>query len=275
LSETFAPPVDPFRQEYSLPLPIGEVKAVDDGSWEVAGYASVWDVVDLGNDVVHKGAFLDSLGNGRKVRFLYGHDHRSVLGAPIELKEDEQGLHGRFRISKTRLGDEVHTLLKDGALDSFSIGYLARDFRFDEEKGVRHLDAIDLLEVSVVAVPMAPRALVTAVKGGPDGAAGLPFDALWQQLRDAFVSLGAGVTEAKALYDRRRADGREPTQRHADHLSRTLEAAEATLRDFRSLVQAPSKEEAPAEAKAEAEGLRLRLELARRRLQRQGVLEKP
>jgi uncharacterized protein len=263
-----------FVQEYSLPLPIGEVKAVDDGSWEVAGYASVWDVVDLGNDVVHKGAFLESLGNGRKVRFLYGHDHRSVLGAPIELKEDEQGLHGRFRISKTRLGDEVHTLLKDGALDSFSIGYLARDFRFDEEKGVRHLDAIDLLEVSVVAVPMAPRALVTAVKGGPDGAGGLAFDALWQQLRDAFVSLRAGVTEAKALYDRRREDGRELSERHLTALTRTLTEAEATLQGLRDLAQAPSKEEPAPEAKAEAEGLRLRLELARRRLQRAGVLER-
>jgi len=262
------------QTDFGLPLPIGEVKALDDGTWEVSGYASVFDDIDLGNDVVHRGAFKTSLASGTKVRFLYGHNHQAVLGAPIELKEDERGLHGRFRISKTRLGDEVHTLLKDGALDSFSIGYLARDFRFDEQKNLRHLDAVDLLEVSVVAVPMAPRALVTAVKAHPGGAADVPFDALWQQLRDAFVSLTAGVAEAKALRARRRADGRELAGRHLEQLSRTLEAAEATLTELRSLAQASPAGPPEAKASAAADGVRLRLELARRRLQRAGVLER-
>jgi HK97 family phage prohead protease len=149
--------------------PITEVKAAGDGTWEVAGYASVFDVVDLGNDVVERGAFRESLGKGGKVRFLYGHDHQAVLGVPIELKEDTHGLYGRFKISRTRLGEEVRTLLRDGALDSFSIGYLTRDFYFDERKDVRHLTGVDLLEISVVAVPMAPEARVSSVKRAAAG----------------------------------------------------------------------------------------------------------
>jgi len=99
-------------------------------------------------------------------------------------------------------------------------------------------------------------------------------DALWQQLRDAFVSLTAGVAEAKALRARRQAGGRELTGRHLEQLSRTLEAAEATLTELRSLAQAPPA--GPPQAKAAAaDGVRLRLELARRRLQRAGVLERP
>jgi HK97 family phage prohead protease len=147
---------------YGAPTRIAEVKAADDG-WEVAGYASTWDR-DLGNDVVHPGAFKSTLEAGGRVRFLYAHDAAQVLGRPLELYEDERGLFGRFRISKTRLGQDVHTLLSDGSLDSFSIGFIARDFDHDEKANVRNLKAVELLEVSVVALPMQPHATVTAVK---------------------------------------------------------------------------------------------------------------
>ena len=147
---------------YGCPYRIAELKTSDDG-WEVAGYASTWDR-DLGNDVVHPGAFKQTLEAGGRVRFLYAHDAAQVLGRPLELYEDERGLFGRFRISKTRLGQDVHTLLTDGSLDSFSIGFIAKDFDHDEKANVRNLKAVELLEVSVVALPMQPRATVTAVK---------------------------------------------------------------------------------------------------------------
>lgn len=147
---------------YGAPLRITEVKATGD-AWEVSGYASTFNNVDLGGDVVLRGAFSDSLKAGEPIRFLYSHNPAQVLGKPLALKEDEKGLRGTFRISKTALGQDVHTLLKDGALDSFSIGYIPRDFEYDDA-GVRKLKAVDLLEVSVVAMPMNPAATVTAVK---------------------------------------------------------------------------------------------------------------
>jgi uncharacterized protein len=154
---------------YGAPQRIAELKASDDG-WEVAGYASTFDL-DLGNDRVHPGAFRATLEGGAKVRFLYAHDASQVLGRPLELYEDERGLFGRFRISKTRLGQDVHTLLSDGSLDSFSIGFIARDFEHDEKANVRHLKSVELLECSVVSLPMQPRATVTAVKDRDDAAA--------------------------------------------------------------------------------------------------------
>jgi len=136
------------------------------------------------------------------------------------------------------------------------------------------LPGFNLHDAPVVSLPMNSRGLTTTVKAHPNGAADVPFDALWQQLRDAFVSLTAGVAEAKALRARRQAGGRELTGRHLEQLSRTLEAAEATLTELRSLAQAPPA--GPPQAKAAAaDGVRLRLELARRRLQRAGVLERP
>ena len=264
--------------EYGLPLPIGEVKALGEGDPEgpayvVEGYVAAFNNVDLGKDVILPGAFDASLAAGHKVRFLRQHDHGKVLGTVLALKADDHGLHGRFKISRTPLGEETYQLLRDGALDSFSIGYLTDDAAH-KDGGVRELKAITLLESSVVSLPMNPRALVTAVKGHPNGAADVPFDALWQQLRDAFISLQAGVVEAKALADRRASEGRALSERHLEHLSNTLEAAEAVLSDLKPLATAPAKAEAPGpDAEAEAARLRLRLSRARQRLVAAGVLE--
>ena len=252
--------------EYGAPLAIQEVKATGD-AFEVAGYASTWGNVDHGGDVVVKGAFDGTLTSGRKVRFLYSHDPRQVLGVPLSLKADDDGLHGRFKISRTRLGEEVHQLLKDGALDSFSIGYVPTDVEYDDD--VRLLKSVDLLEVSIVSMPMNPRARVTAVKAiTPEDAAQMPFVDLWQRINE---SLQVGVSEAKALRERRqsRKSGvRELADSHIEALTAGIAEAEALLDELRALVVvAPD----PQQAKA-AGDLHLRLELAKRRLRSAGLL---
>jgi HK97 family phage prohead protease len=147
---------------YSAPLRIAEIKA-GDGGMEVAGYVSTFGNVDFGGDIVQPSAFEGTLSAKAPVRFLYSHDSHQVLGKPLELRVDDKGLFGRFQISQTQLGKDVHTLLRDGALDSFSIGYIPTDVDHDE-KGNRLLKSVDLLECSVVAMPMNTRATVTAVK---------------------------------------------------------------------------------------------------------------
>jgi HK97 family phage prohead protease len=137
-----------------------EVKASDSG-WSVSGYASTWDE-DLQGDIVDPHAFDRTLASGRKVRFLLGHDQTQVLGVTKTLKTDTTGLYGEFKISKTSLGTDVHQLLLDGGLDSFSIGFIPID---TERRGdLRVITNLELLEVSVVAVPANPMALVTGVK---------------------------------------------------------------------------------------------------------------
>jgi HK97 family phage prohead protease len=152
---------------FGTPLPLELKTTAGDGAWEVAGYASVFGVTDLGNDSVTRGAFAQSLRSGEPIRFLYGHDPRQVLGTTLSLVEDDHGLRGRWRISKTQLGADVRTLLQDGALDSFSIGFVPKDWSVDQKSGTRHLQQLDLVEVSVVSMPMLPAAKVTGVKAAP------------------------------------------------------------------------------------------------------------
>lgn len=194
---------------YGAPLPVAEVKASGDG-WEVAGYASTWDR-DLGGDVVQPGAFAGHLASGAKVRFLYAHDPAQVLGRPLELREDERGLFGRFRISQTRVGQDVHRLLVDGALDSFSIGFIPRDFDRDEKAGVRTLKAVELVECSVVAMPMNPAATVTSIKAADiEALARLPIE---ETLDIASLNGDETLRLVNALWERRREEGQRPSDR--------------------------------------------------------------
>src|SRR5689334_16950345 len=122
------------RVQYrDTPLTNVSLKATSSG-WSVSGYASTYNV-DAGGDRVVRGAFADSLrawqAGQHPIRFLHAHHSDQVLGVPTELYEDRKGLYGEFRISKTRLGEDVHTLLQDSALDSFSIGYLVDEAEFD------------------------------------------------------------------------------------------------------------------------------------------------
>lgn len=250
---------------YGAPQRITEVKAADDG-WEVAGYASTWDR-DLGDDVVHPGAFKASLESGAKVRFLYAHDAAQPLGRPLELREDGTGLFGRFRISKTRLGQDVHTLLADGALDSFSIGFIPRDFDRDEKAGTRNLKAVELLECSLVSLPMQPRATVTGFKA--QDYAALPLEALLEAYDE---HRSAALGQARAIAERRLAEGRKLSDQALAALERLRALAEDDAAELLRLATTPPTPSVKAEPPAPVEtvGPLLEAHLRRARLRELG-----
>lgn len=145
-----------------VPFELIELKDTRD-SWTFSGYASTFGSVDLGGDVVLPGAFIESLKVRPRPRLLWGHDSDEPIGIPLSLSEDERGLLGEWKLSKTNRGQDAYTLLKDGAIDSLSIGYVPVDSEFTND-GIRKLKTVDLHEVSLVALPMNEEALVTAVK---------------------------------------------------------------------------------------------------------------
>ena len=149
---------------YSRPIRIAEFKAAGDGNYEVSGYVSTFNNMDLGRDIVRPGAFKKTLKDGPKVRFLRDHDPRLLLGIPLKLAEDSKGLFGRFKISKTQLGEDTHELIQDGALDSFSFGYHADDYEIDEKEQVRYLNEVTMYEASMTSMPMNEEAGVTGFK---------------------------------------------------------------------------------------------------------------
>lgn len=126
------------------------------GGVRFAGYASVFDRVDRGGDVVRAGAFAASLRVRRAVPLLWQHRPGAVIGTIETLAEDARGLRVVARVTDAAAAG----LVARGALTGLSFGY-----RVAAARGAnpRELLALDLAEVSLVAMPMQPLARVIAV----------------------------------------------------------------------------------------------------------------
>ena len=142
-----------------------DVKKEPDEDGKFEGYASVFDVVDQGMDVVTPGAFRRTLDSDRKVKMLWQHNMDQPIGVFDEIREDDKGLFVRGRIAKeVQQGREAMALMRMGAIDSMSIGFRTKQASAEGAGAVRRLDEIELFEISLVTMPMLPDALITAVK---------------------------------------------------------------------------------------------------------------
>jgi HK97 family phage prohead protease len=218
-----------------------EIKAL--GSREFEGHGSVFGNVDLGGDIVARGAFKDTLAqhsrDGTMPQLFWMHQPDQVPGKWVEMEEDEKGLRVRGVLASTPLGDEMHTLLKMKALHGLSIGFriVDREWRDDEEYGaVRVLKAIDLWEVSLVSLAMNPLARVTASKSRLSELG--EYVPLPSELEDILRDAGMSRAVAKTMVSKMRrgglADEAEPGLREADGTSeadvlRALKASEEAI----------------------------------------------
>ncbi len=136
-----------------------------DGTFE--GYASLFNVPDLGRDVVLPGAFRDSLRarGPRGIKMLFQHDPATPIGVWADLVEDARGLYARGRLTtQVTRASEILALIQAGALDGLSIGFRASAARREGKSGLRRLSRIDLWEISIVTFPLLPQARITRVK---------------------------------------------------------------------------------------------------------------
>lgn len=131
----------------------------------VSGYAATWDL-DQVDDIIHPGAFKKSINErlpANKIKVLSQHD--VLIGKPIEMYEDEKGLFVRAYISPTTQGNNDLQLVKDGVLDRFSIGFSIPGGKYEiDEKGIRHIYEVKLMEFSLVTFPANEEAIVMGVK---------------------------------------------------------------------------------------------------------------
>lgn len=124
-------------------------------------------------EMIRRGAFARTIAErgANRVKLLALHNERAMpLGRAHTLREDTAGLYGELRISKTTAGDEALELLRDGALDAFSIGFTVPGDgeRWSRDGSTRELIAVRLHEVSLVNFPAYETARVVAVRAAYD-----------------------------------------------------------------------------------------------------------
>ena len=127
-----------------------------------AGYAAIFDRVDKGGDVIRPGAFARAVCKGASgVPLLWQHLPGKPIGTVERISEDKRGLRVVGRIATgSEEGREAAALLKAGAVDGLSFGYRVRDGTNGANRELRDLE---LVEVSVVTMPMQPKARVMVV----------------------------------------------------------------------------------------------------------------
>ena len=137
-----------------------EIRATDPVKREVSGIA-----------VPYNEAY--NMGNGKMERFQAGavdttahvklfRDHQDIIGVVTEMRDAEDGLHITAKISDTVLGNETLALVQDGAIRSFSVGFIPVENKIDGNTTIR--TKVDLKEVSLVPFPAYDNAAVLAVR---------------------------------------------------------------------------------------------------------------
>ncbi len=137
-----------------------EIRATDSEKREVSGIAVPFnETIDIGggwSERFEKGA-VDLNANVKLFR-----DHEDIIGVVTEMEESDEGLLIRAKISETVLGNETLNLVKDGAIRSFSVGFIPVTDEKKDKTIIRK--KVDLKEVSLVAFPAYDKAEVLSVR---------------------------------------------------------------------------------------------------------------
>lgn len=139
-----------------------ETKLLADDAGAISGIAWKFATPDRVGDVIEKGAFA---GTSLPLPMLFGHDQNDPIGVWEQAEEKADGLHvtGRLLIDDVPRAREVRALVQAGAVRGISIGFRGRK-ALPRKGGGRIISDLELLEVSLVAVPAHPGAKVTSAK---------------------------------------------------------------------------------------------------------------
>ena len=135
----------------------------DDAPARIGGIAVPWapvsaTVSDGTRVAFERGAFDVSQ---KRAKLVENHDLTQLRGT-VEIADGDEGLEFTATFAKTAAARDAIELVKAGAYDSVSVGANPTKWSFDD-KGVMVVQAADLVELSLVAVPAFKDAVITEI----------------------------------------------------------------------------------------------------------------
>ncbi|MBD2798151.1 HK97 family phage prohead protease [Xenorhabdus sp. 18] len=122
-----------------------------------------------------KRAFEACLKNNTDIRFLWEHDHASLLGrtssSTLTVAEDDTGLRFELLLPDTQLGRDALTMIDRGDIEGVSFGFRALKDQWDigQEPYVRTVLEAELREISLTSIPAYPTSSVKIAKRSLNG----------------------------------------------------------------------------------------------------------
>jgi uncharacterized protein len=133
----------------------------------VSGYASTFGPPpDDQGEIMDYGCFSATILQYRAARtmpvMLFGHDQNKPIGTWTSMSEDSHGLKvSGVILSSVRKGAEAISLIEAKAINGLSVGFRCK--KDQRIAGIRHLQAVDLFEISCVSLPSASGARLAIV----------------------------------------------------------------------------------------------------------------
>ena len=145
------------------------VKGVSEKTLKIAGYANTSDK-DRTGDIVVPEAWAKGIENFRRNPILlYQHDHGKPIGKVSSVTVDKKGIFVEASVSEAAEKQHgVKTLISDGVLKSFSVGFRVKDADYDKRTDTFFIKDVELLEISVVSVPANQNSLFSIRKSFED-----------------------------------------------------------------------------------------------------------
>lgn len=139
-----------------------ETKIVGDDAGVISGLAWKFGEPDRIGDWIDPGAFK---GAKLPIPMLFGHDLNDPVGTWDSAVEKSDGLHisGKLLVDDVARAREVRALVKSGAVRGLSIGFITKQAAA-RKGGGRTIKSLELLEASLVTIPMHAGAKVTSAK---------------------------------------------------------------------------------------------------------------
>lgn len=139
-----------------------ETKVATDDSGAISARAWQFGVADRIGDEIEPGAFAKA---ALPLPMLFGHDMNDPIGTWDTAVEKSDGLHltGKLLVDDVARAREVRALVKSGAVRGVSIGFVTKSAK-SRPGGGRTIKSLELLEASLVTIPMHPGARVTSAK---------------------------------------------------------------------------------------------------------------
>ena len=137
-----------------MEVPVLDFK-YDKSTGEFTCYVNTKHNMDKAGDRPMDGCYSKSIAthakNGTSPKMLWSHNpYELPVGKWFTMVEDTKGLRMSGKISQTTMGKDIQILAEDEALDSFSIGYIEVESKYNAANKSNDLYELDIKEASWV-----------------------------------------------------------------------------------------------------------------------------
>lgn len=175
---------------------------------KIAGFANA-STKDRGNEIITPDAWRKGLENYKKNSvLLFNHDMSKPIGTVTAIKVTDDGLYVEANVSSAaeRLYG-TQTLIRDGALKAFSVGFYPKKGRKDTATDTIYITEVELLENSIVSVPMNQDSLFSIMKSMDDTDRTKflseleEFDSKTMEMSEKDININITVTDNSVEYE--------------------------------------------------------------------------